>query len=211
MGRNSKRLPELVISDIMMPNMDGFELCRLIKSTFETSHIPVVLLTALTERARQLQGLGLGADDYLTKPFDMVLLAQRIQTIINNRRAVRERALKFIQDTGEEPVLLNELNDTFVKKAVEVVRANMDNTDFNKDTFAFEMNVSSSLLYKKLKSLTDQSPLDFIRGIRLNHAVELLQTGRYTVTEVSELCGFTSAKYFSQAFKNYFGKTPSSI
>lgn len=206
-----KRLPELVISDIMMPNMDGFELCRLIKSTFDTSHIPVVLLTALTERAQQLQGLGLGADDYLTKPFDMALLAQRIQTIINNRRAVRERALKLIQETGEEPVLLNELNDAFVKKAVEVVRTNMDNTDFNKDTFAFEMNVSSSLLYKKLKSLTDQSPVDFIRGIRLNYAVELLQTGRYTVTEVSELCGFTSAKYFSQAFKNYFGKAPSRI
>ena len=206
-----KRVPDLIISDVMMPNMDGFELCRLIKSTYETSHIPVILLTALNEKSQQLQGLGLGADDYLTKPFDMTLLNQRILTIIQNRKIVREKALRLIDEEENEPIYMNELDDKFVKKAVSVVNANMDNTQFNKDTFASAMNVSSSLLYKKIKSLTDLSPIDFIKSIRLNHALKLIQTGTYTVTEVSELCGFSSVKYFSAAFKAYFGKSPSKI
>ncbi len=189
------KIPDLVISDIMMPHMDGFELCRLIKSTFETSHIPVILLTALNEKSQQLQGLGLGADDYLTKPFDMRLLHQRISTIIQNRKIVREKALRLIDEEEGKSVYLNELDDQFVKKAVSVVHAHMDNAQFNKDTFASEMNVSSSLLYKKIKSLTDLSPIDFIKSIRLNHALKLIQSGKYTITEVSELCGFSSVKY----------------
>jgi|LSQX01.1.fsa_nt_gb signal transduction histidine kinase/DNA-binding response OmpR family regulator/ligand-binding sensor domain-containing protein len=206
-----KKLPDLIISDVMMPNMDGFELCRLIKSTYETSHIPVILLTALSEKSQQLHGLGLGADDYLTKPFDMTLLNQRIFTIIQNRRIVREKALRLIDEDKSEPIYLNELDDQFVKKAVSVVHTHMDNSQFNKETFASEMNVSTSLLYKKIKSLTDLSPIDFIKSIRLNHALKLIQTGKYTVTEVSELCGFSSVKYFSAAFKAYFGKSPSKL
>src|SRR5690606_7265883 len=118
-----KKMPDLVISDIMMPNMDGFELCRLLKSTFETSHIPVILLTALNEKSKQLEGLGLGADDYLTKPFDMTLLNQRIANIIQNRKIVREKALRLIDGEENESVYLNELDDQFVKKAVTVVNA----------------------------------------------------------------------------------------
>lgn len=201
----------MIISDVMMPNMDGFELCRLIKSTYETSHIPVILLTALNEKSQQLHGLGLGADDYLTKPFDMTLLHQRIFNIIQNRKIVKEKALRLIDEEDGESIYLNELDDQFVRKAVSVVHANMDNSQFNKDTFASEMNVSSSLLYKKIKSLTDLSPIDFIKSIRLNHALKLIQSGKYTVTEVSELCGFSSVKYFSAAFKTYFGKSPSKL
>jgi DNA-binding response OmpR family regulator len=96
--------------------MDGFELCRLMKSTYETSHIPIILLMAFTEKAEQLHGLGLGADDYLTKPFDMALLSQRIKSIIRNRKIIREKALKLIQGKQVEPILANELNDKFVKK-----------------------------------------------------------------------------------------------
>ena len=206
-----KKMPDLIISDVMMPNMDGFELCRLIKSTYETSHIPVILLTALNEKSQQLHGLGLGADDYLTKPFDMTLLHQRITNIIQNRKVVREKALRLIDEEEGESIYLNELDNQFVKKAVQVVHTHMDNTQFNKETFASEMNVSSSLLYKKIKSLTDLSPIDFIRSIRLNHALKLIQSGKYTVTEVSELCGFSSVKYFSAAFKAYFGKSPSKL
>ncbi|MDR3262309.1 MAG: response regulator [Tannerella sp.] len=206
-----KQMPDLVVSDVMMPNMDGFELCRLMKSTYETSHIPVVLLTALTEKAEQLHGLGLGADDYLTKPFDMTLLSQRIKSIINNRKIIREKALKLIKGGSDEPVLSNELNDKFVKKALEVVRANIDNPEFGKDEFASAMNASSSLLYKKIKALTDQSPVDFIKAIRLNHALTLLQSHKYTVTEISEMCGFSSVGYFSTTFRKYFGKSPTEI
>lgn len=207
----SSTMPDLVVSDIMMPNMDGFELCQLMKSTYETSHIPIILLTALSEKTEQLHGLGLGADDYLTKPFDMHLLVQRIKTIIQNREVVREKALKLIKGSSAEPIMNNEINDRFVKQMLEVVKANISNSEFGKDEFALAMNVSPSLLYKKIKSLTNQSPTEFIRNVRLNQALELLQTGKYTVTEVSELCGFSSAGYFSTVFRKYFGKSPSEL
>jgi len=208
-----KQMPDLVVSDVMMPNMDGFELCRLLKSTYETSHIPFILLTALSGKAEQLHGLGLGADDYLTKPFDMTLLVQRIKSIIRNREAVKVKALKLIKGSGNknEQIFSNELNDKFVKKMLKVVRVNMANTEFGKDDFASAMNVSASLLYKKVKSLTDQSPTDFIKIVRLDYALELLQSKKYTVTEVSEHCGFSSIGYFSTVFKKHFGKSPNEI
>ena len=206
-----KHQPDLVVSDIMMPNTDGYELCRLMKSTYETSHIPIVLLTALSDKNDQMHGLGLGADDYLTKPFDMGLLVQKIKTIIRNRVVVREKALKLIKHDSSETILENELNDKFVKKMLEVAQANISNTEFNKDDFASAMNVSASLLYKKIKSLTDQSPTDFIKTVRLNYSLELLQTRKYTITEVSEMCGFTSVGYFSTVFKKHYGKTPTEI
>lgn len=204
-----KEIPDLVISDVMMPNMDGFELCRLLKSSFETSHIPVILLTTLSDRTEQLHGLGLDADDYLTKPFDMGLLQQRIRSIIKNREILRSKTLKLLKTGNDDTVLVNKLNNDFVKKAVEVIRTHISNSDFNKDEFAFAMNVSSSLLYKKIKTFTDQSPVDFIRSIRLNHALELLQSRKYSITEVSELCGFSSIGYFGMVFKKHFGKQPS--
>jgi signal transduction histidine kinase/DNA-binding response OmpR family regulator/ligand-binding sensor domain-containing protein len=206
-----KQIPDLVISDIMMPNMDGFELCKIMKSTYETSHIPLILLTALSEKTDQLYGLGLGADDYLTKPFDMNLLTQRIKSIIHNREVVREKALKPTKGDSIEHILTNELNDNFIKKMLVVARANISNAEFDKEEFASAMNVSSSLLYKKIKSLTNQSPIDFIKTVRLNHALELLHSRKYTVTEVSELCGFASLGYFGTVFRKHFGKSPSDI
>jgi len=206
-----KQLPDLVVSDVMMPIMDGFELCRLMKSTYETSHIPIVLLTSLSGTAEQLNGLGLGADDYLTKPFDMALLQIKIKSIILNREAVRGKALKLIKGNNAEPILVNELNDQFIKKMHKVVHANISNTEFGKDEFAAVMNVSSSLLYKKIKALTDQSPIDFIKSVRLDYALELLHSRRHTITEVSELCGFASVGYFSTVFKKYYGKSPTDL
>lgn len=203
--------PDLIVSDIMMPKKNGFELCQQVKTTWETAHIPVILLTALTDKAKQLQGLGLGADDYLTKPFDMNLLAQKIRSIIRNREVVSEKALKLINKDTTEPLLNNEINDKFVKKLMEVAWANMANAGFDKDEFASAMNVSASLLYKKVKSFTGQSPTDLIKTIRLRHATELLKSRKYTVTEVSEMCGFSSVGYFSTVFKNFFGKSPSEI
>ncbi|MBP1677526.1 MAG: tmoS 15 [Bacteroidetes bacterium] len=207
-----KKMPDFVVSDVMMPNMDGFELCKLIKSTFDTAHIPVILLTALSERTKQLEGLKLGADDYVTKPFDMSILMQRIRSIIINRDIVKEKALKIIKHIDvEAPILNNQLNDQFVKKALEVVRENISNSEFGKEEFASAMNASTSLLYKKIKSLTGQSPVDFIKIIRLDYSLELLQTRQHSVTEVSELCGFSSVGYFSTVFKKHFGKSPTDI
>jgi CheY-like chemotaxis protein/anti-sigma regulatory factor (Ser/Thr protein kinase) len=204
-------LPDLVISDVMMPKMGGFELCKLVKSTFETSHVPVVLLTAFDDKAMQLRGLGFGADDYLTKPFDMGLLHQKIRSIIQNRTAVREKALRLIQTDQNAPVLNNLLNDEFLHTMLSVVKKNLDNPEFNKDDFARAMKVSGSLLYKKVKALTDLSPVDFIKSVRMGHALELLQKGGYSVTEVSDKCGYTSAGYFSTVFKKYYGKAPSEV
>ncbi len=203
-----KELPDLIVSDIMMPHVSGYELCEKMKSTYETSHIPIILLTALSEKSEHMHGLGLGADDYLTKPFDVALLVQKIKTIVRNREKLREKALLLLKPDSCEPVFENKLNDEFVRKAVETVKKNLSNQVFGKDNFASEMNVSSSLLYKKIKALTDQSPTDFIKTIRLNSAHDYLKSGKYSVTEVSELCGFSSVSYFSSVFKKHFGKSP---
>jgi len=204
----NQKMPDIVVSDVRMPNMNGFELCRLMKSTNETSHIPIILLTALSEKDEQLYGLGLGADDYLTKPFDVNLLLQRIKNIIRNREIVRGKALRFIKGDIDEPILVNDLNDKFLRKIMDVAKENISNAQFNKESFASALNMSPSLLYKKLKSLTDQSPTDFIKAIRLDRALDLLKSRKYTVTEVSELCGFTSVGYFSTVFRKHFGKSP---
>lgn len=202
--------PDLVVSDIVMPRMDGFELCRRIKSTYETSHIPVILLTALSDKSNQLHGLGLGADNYLVKPFDMALLASRITSIIRNRRTVFQKAIEAQRDDTRS-IVENRINDEFIKKAVACVRANMANEDFGKEDFASALALSQSLLYKKIKALTNLSVVEFIREIRLNHAMELLRGGEHNVTEVSELCGFSSPAYFSKVFKEHFGKTPTEV
>lgn len=202
--------PDLIVSDVVMPRMDGFELCRKIKSTYETSHIPVILLTALSDKTNQLHGLGLGADNYLVKPFDMALLASRITSIIRNRRTVLQKALEAKRDDVRS-IVANRMNDEFIKKAVECVRANIANENFGKEEFASALALSQSLLYKKIKALTNLSVVEFIRSIRLNYAMEKLRSGEYNVTEVSEMCGFNTSAYFSKVFKEYFGKTPTEV
>jgi AraC-like DNA-binding protein len=141
----------------------------------------------------------------------MNLLVQRIRTIIHNRQIVKDKALKMISINNNEPLLENVHNDKFVKKLSEVVKSNMANSAFDKEEFAQAMNVSTSLLYKKMKALTDTSPTDFIKIVRLNHALELLQSRKYSVTEVSELCGFASVGYFSTVFKKHFRKSPTDV
>lgn len=204
--------PDIIISDIMMPEMDGFELCRQVKSTFETAHIPLILLTALSEQTEQLHGLGLGADDYLTKPFDTAILRQRIKSILQNRKATRETILNNMATESPSTVILgNSQNDKFIGQLYKVVKDNMSNCDFDKEQFASAMNVSSSLLYKKIKALTDQSPTDFIKTVRLEHAMALLKQKEQNITEISEICGFASAGYFSTVFKKQYGISPSEL
>ncbi|MBR5167696.1 MAG: response regulator [Salinivirgaceae bacterium] len=200
--------PDIVISDIMMPEMDGFELCQRLKSTFETAHIPIILLTALSGRAELLQGLGLGADDYLTKPFDMDILRLRLKTLVRNRQLTKSKIINSLSH-GTPVELGNKQNDEFVQKLHLTVKENMGNCDFDKEQFAAAMNVSSSLLYKKIKALTDLSPTDFIKTARLEYALQLLKAQKYNITEISEMCGFASAAYFSTVFKKQYGVAPS--
>ncbi|MBN2261666.1 MAG: response regulator [Prolixibacteraceae bacterium] len=207
----SKAQPDLIISDIMMPNMNGFELCQKIKSSYETAHIPLILLSALTEQAQQLHGLGLGADDYLTKPFEIEFLKEKIKSIIRNRQALKDKLLNYNKDASPEPILSNKLNNEFLEKMMEAIQQNISNPEFDKIEFASALNVSTSLLYKKTKSLTGQSPLEMIKTVRMNHAYELLKSNNHSITEISELCGYTSVGYFSTVFRKCFGKKPSDM
>lgn len=206
-----ENLPDLVVTDVMMPGMDGFELCRLIKTTFETSHIPVIILTSLADQDNELRGIGIGADDYITKPFDIKSISQRISSIISNRRAIGN---KYMQNAVRKPTgslspdLVNTLNDTFVKQATEVIMNNIENSTFGKDDFAKDMGVSTSLLFKKIKSLTGMSVVDFIKTIRLEQALKLMEDPKLSISDVAYKCGFSSVGYFSTVFKKQFGYTP---
>ena len=192
--------------------IDGIETGRILRQNPDIKNTYILFLTARSEEYSEVAAFEVGADDYITKPFDITLLKQRIQSIAKNREVVREKALKIIRtNDNQEPVLNNEQNDLFVRKAIQVVKDNMANCEFGKDEFAAAMNASSSLLYKKVKALTGQSPVDFIKLIRLDYSIELLQSKKYTVTEVSELCGFSSVGYFSTVFKKHFGKSPTEL
>lgn len=205
-------LPDLVISDVLMPRGNGYELCKRIKTTFDTAHIPVLLLTSLSDKESQLAGLEVGADDYICKPFDLAILMQRMHNTIVNRETVRGRTFGLDREAKNQGRITdNELNDDFIKKALEIATENIGNAAFGKDDFAAALHVSSSLLYKKLKSLTDQSPSDFLKTLRMNHALSLLKQGKHNITEVSELSGYSSLSIFSRAFKNHFGKSPTEI
>ena len=141
----------------------------------------------------------------------VIIRAEGAERSIDHERNEIRRYSNRKKSDEQQVILANELNDQFVKKAVEVIHNNMQNLDFDKESFAMEMHVSGSLLYKKIKALTGQSPIEFIKSIRLNRALELLQSHKYTITEVSELCGYSSISYFSTVFKKYFGKSPTEV
>lgn len=204
----SQNEPDLIISDVMMPRMNGLEFCRKVKSDFATSHIPLILLSAFCEREQQLQGMGCGADEYMAKPFDTTMLMMHVEAILKNRQAVMA---KLIHQKHNRPIVENTINNEFVQKAKEVIVRHMSDIDFNKDKFSAELNISGSLLYKKLKSITGISPTDFIRDIRMEEAYKLLQKHRYTVSEVSNHCGYATTNYFSSVFKKKFGISPSEV
>lgn len=200
--------PDLIISDIAMPGMDGIQLTRMVKTHIETSHIPVILLTARTSLIFQIDGLETGADDFVTKPFNMTLLKIRIRNLIRSREQLRER---FVQgfDLNPTHVAVNSLDETFLKKVVKLVEDNMEVPDFSVEQLSEELGVSRMQMYRKLKALTGLSANHLIRHIRLKRAAQLLQTGQYTVAEVTYQVGFQDLKYFRERFKEEFGLSPS--
>lgn len=200
--------PDLIISDIMMNRLHGDEMCRQLKSSIETSHIPVILLTALADKENIIKGLDEGADDYITKPFDVSVLKARIRTILRNRQKIREGVLST-DIPNEEVEYIHPLDKEFIDKIVDLIGEHMDNSEYSINDLCSEMGMSRSSLYNKLKALTGQGPNDFIRIIRLNKAAELLESGCYNVIETCTLTGFSDSKYFSTAFKKQFGVSPS--
>lgn len=203
---------DLIISDVQMPEMDGLTFSQKIKNTFETSHIPIILLSALTQKNQILKGLEIGVDDYITKPFDIDLLIAKINTILKNRELVRAQFLDNLDDNKVKvEIIPNRRDKEFIEKALSVIHAKMFEFDFNKDFLAREMAVSQSLLYSKIKHLSGEAPSDLIRIVRLKRSMELLKKNQYPISEVAFMCGFNDAKYFSTVFKKYYGKTPSEI
>ncbi|HNW51838.1 MAG TPA: two-component regulator propeller domain-containing protein [Prolixibacteraceae bacterium] len=199
---------ELILSDVMMPEMDGFELCRKIKGNLYTSHIPLVLLTAKGEVEDFLEGLGTGADDYISKPFNMDVLIAKISGIIENRRKLKKK-FSSLEDVTPAELTSSKLDEQFFTKINELIEIHYTDPKFDVDTFASKMYVSRSQLYKKLKAITDLSTNDYLTVFRLKKSVELLKKGEMQISEIAYNTGFNDPKYFSRVFKKYFQCTPS--
>lgn len=184
-----------------------------IKNDIETSHIPVVLLTALGDEKNILEGLHIGADEYIVKPFSINILKASIANLLANRALLRKRYANLEINTEEEPstttTCSNSLDWKFMSNVKRHIEENMDNPDFTVDVLCSLLNMSRTSFYSKLKALTGQAPADFVRNIRLKHAAELLKEGKYSVTEVAERTGFCDGKYFREVFKKYFNVSPS--
>ena len=202
--------PNLVISDIMMPEMGGDELCTTIKENIETSHIPVVLLTALGDEKHMLEGLEIGADAYITKPFSVGILKATIKNILTNRTLLRQ-VYNSIEDGKQDfPAnCTNTLDWKFIASVKECIENNMGNPDFNVDMLSSQHHMSRTSFFNKLKALTGYAPADYIRMIRLQHAAQLLTQSKYTITEIADMVGFSDVKYFREVFKKYYNTSPS--
>jgi signal transduction histidine kinase/ligand-binding sensor domain-containing protein/CheY-like chemotaxis protein len=201
------QMPDLIVSDIMMPVMDGYELCKNIKSNELTSHIPVILLTAKTSEEHQIQGLEYGADDYITKPFNLNILKLRIRNILEVRAQL---AKKFVSELDMIPsnIKISEIDHGFLEKMVKIIEDNIDDSDLSGDRLASELGVSKGNLYKKLKALSGLTVNIFIRNIRLKIAAKLLKKGNYSISEVAYSVGFNNPKYFSTCFSELFKMSP---
>jgi DNA-binding response OmpR family regulator/nitrogen-specific signal transduction histidine kinase len=204
----SALIPDIIISDILMPVMDGIALCRKLKSEKSTSHIPVILLTAMHTDNYKLEGIEAGADDYIVKPFNFKILETRIKKLLQIQKTTQQ---KFSSKILVEPkeITITSLDEQFIQKAFELVEKNMSNTEFTIDEFSREMAMSRMLLYKKLMALTGKAPLDFLRTMRLKRAAQLLSGSQMNISEISLAVGFNDAKYFSQCFKKEFNMLPS--
>lgn len=201
---------DLIITDIMMPDIDGVQLCRTVKRNLRTSHIPVIMLSAKSDVSDQLGGFKVGADDYIAKPFSMEVLASKIRNQLRTRR----QAIRHFTDSSEikpESVALNPLDEEFLKKAMETMEKHLDDSEFSTDAFAGEMCMSRSNLHLKMKALTGESTNEFIRRFRLRRAMELLKTGRYNISQVSAMVGYGTPSYFATSFKKFFGELPSAF
>ena len=198
---------DIIVTDVMMPVMDGIKLCKNVKQNIRTCHIPVIILSAKSETKDQMEGLQMGADDYIPKPFSLAILTTKIQNMMRTRRRMLERYSKSLE-VEPEKITFNAMDEALLKRAVTIVEKNMDNIEFSTDEFAKEMNMSRSNLHLKLKAITGESTIDFIRKIRFNEAAKLLKDGRYTVAEVSTMVGFNTPSYFATSFKKYFGCLP---
>lgn len=201
-------IPDIIISDIMMPKSDGLELIRQLKQDDRTSHIPFIFLTARTSYEHLVEGLETGADLYLTKPFSLKILELNIHNMLAAREVMRE---KFTRRLVYEPtqMLVDSPDEKFFRKVLAIINENISNPEFDVPTFAVEIGMSQPILYKKIRALTNMSVNDFIKSIRLQKAAQLLQQRQYGIADIAYMVGFNDRKYFSKEFKKIFDKNPS--
>jgi len=200
--------PNIVVSDISMPEMDGIELCMKIKSDSRTTHIPVVLLTALTGESQQLKGLETGATDYMTKPFNFEILLSKIKNILVQQENMRKTYQKQVEVKPTD-VLVESPDDAFLQKLLRLIEENISNPNFSVEELSGDMFVSRYTLYKKILALTGKTPNEFIRHMRLKRAAQLLENGYLTISQICYKVGFKSQKYFVKSFKSEFNVSPS--
>lgn len=205
-----KEKPDLVISDIMMPEMDGIDLCKKIKQNININHIPIILLTAKVQVENKIEGLEIGADAYLTKPFNSEILKQTIHNLIANRQRLKSSfSGSQHQDDKIKKIELKSADEIFIEKVMKVINDNLSNPDLNVEMLAGNVGMSRVHMHRKLKELTNQSARDFIRGIRLKQAAVLLTSDKKLyVSEVAYATGFNNLSHFSNSFKEFYGMSP---
>ena len=209
LGEVLRTIPDLVISDVMMPEMDGHTLCSKIKTNPSVNFVPVVMLTAKSRDEDKLEGLETGADAYIVKPFNMDILRRTVHNLIGSRRLLR---LKYERNDDLEEqvddVRLKSPDEKLLDRIMECINKNLSNSDLSVDMIAEKAGISRVHLHRKMKELTGQTPHDFIRNIRLKKAAQLLTTQGMNVTEVMYACGFSNSASFSTVFKKYYGMSP---
>ena len=203
-----KHFPDLIISDVMMPKMDGFEMCKTIKTTIDLSHIPIILLTAKTSSDNKVKGYSLGANAYVEKPFNLEVLKAQIETLIKNKELLQQKFKSTLEIEPSE-FSTTKVDDKLLTKILEIVESKITDEVLTVQFIASECGMTQTVLNKKLKALTGKTSAAFIRSIRLKRAAKLLSTGRYSVSDVTYEVGFTDLKYFRNCFKNEFSVSPS--
>ena len=201
--------PQIVITDLMMPEADGFEVCRSLRSNIKTSHIPVIMLSALGKNTEnKIKALECGANVFIDKPFDMDFLLKQVANLIRSQQELKERySKKYIAEPSK--ITISSMDEELLKKAMNYIERNMDNSDYNVDSFVSDMSIGRTLLYQKINDITGMSIKEFIMDVRLKRSAQLLRESDLTISEISVLTGFANPKYFSTCFKRHFDLTPS--
>jgi len=204
-----KEKPDLVISDVMMPEMDGITLCKKLKSNININHIPIILLTAKSSEDDKAEGFDIGADAYVTKPFNVALLKKRVANILENRERLEQKPV----DTEEnkalvKPVVLKSNDQVLIEKILKIINENISDSDLNVEMLAEGVGMSRVHMHRKLKELTNMSARDFIKSIRLKQASDLLTNQKLTVSEVAYALGFVNLSHFSNTFREFYGMSP---
>ena len=200
-----KYVPDLIISDVMMPGIDGIECCRRLKSELQTCHIPVILLTACSLDEQRIQGYDGGADSYISKPFNSKLLLVRLRNLMDNHKRLKQFFGDKITLSKES---VSEVDKGFVERFRELIEANLIDSELSVEELGSKMGLSRVQLYRKIKALTNYSPNELVRIARLKKAASLLASSEKTISEITYEVGFTSPSYFTKCYKDYFGESP---